>query len=592
MVCLERWIVVLLVVFLALPAVHAGENWDFSGKKLLVSLENVARTGKLNLIVNSPDREISSCSLPLSSSMPDVLQALAEAAGCVADKVGDCWLIVDKELWKLNEDPEWLVVQAPEHPVDSVFKSIQSFPPPGVRLFSVASANIGILDGYKYELEKAQKLFNASLRPGRLFLIDLKFKSSGASDSFASLRFAAIDGVETMIEFQPPGGQRLGGTVSVKQVFPGRFSLSGELAPTRARAARAKFNSEFTVGQAEVASFTLGVGKDEIICAWAVELVAEPSRLKVSQPAVSESCEESPGKNGEEMIFPVTSEAAVLLNLSVIQEPLNDVLSMIVASESGNLVCDSSCSGTISLLCFGPELYFEELMNLAARATGMGVRKIGATWMVAPAAKISDAFCRDLFSTRRLQFSDEKTMLSIIKQLINKMRITDNMRVAGDFFVNGLVYGGSGQGMSNLRKIIALLDSPPLQLSVQMFCKFGANHISESMLLPVARPFSRKLGSGSATATVELLPVCFSANGIIGLRYNYSSLPSESGVKMTGWTYLDTASDTMILSLTGNEEFEIRLNGFLSDRQIIRPEIELPPDSGDSAFDDAFDDSF
>ncbi|MDD3149080.1 MAG: hypothetical protein PHD82_17455, partial [Candidatus Riflebacteria bacterium] len=59
-----------------------------------------------------------------------------------------------------------------------------------------------------------------------------------------------------------------------------------------------------------------------------------------------------------------------------------------------------------------------------------------------------------------------------------------------------------------------------------------------------------------------------------------------------GWTYLDTASDTTILSLTGNEEFEVRLNGFLSDRQIIRPEIEFPPDSGDSAFDDAFDDSF
>jgi hypothetical protein len=525
--------------------------------------------------------------------MPDVLQILAEAAGCVAAKVGDSWLVVDKDLWKLNEAPEWLVVQAPEQPVDSVFKGIRSFLPPGIKLFSVASANIAILAGYKYELEKARKLFEVSLRPGRLLMIDFKLSSPIASDSFASLRFAAIDGVETMIDFQPPGGQRLGGTVSVRQVFPGRFSLSAELTPTRARAARVKYNSEFTVGQAEFASFTLGGGKDEINCAWAVELVAEPSKLKVSMPAVSVSCEESPGKNEEEeTILPVTSEAARLMNLSVIQEPLNDILSMIVASENGNLVCASSCSGTISLLCFGPELYFEELMNLAARATGMGVRKIGATWMVAPAAKISDAFCRDLFSTRRLQFSDEKTMLSIIKQLINKMRITDNMRVAGDFFVNGLVYGGSGQGMSNLRKIIALLDSPPLQLSVQMFCKFGANHISESMLLPVARPFSRKLGSGSATSTFELLPVCFSANGIIGLRYNYSSLPSESGVKMTGWTYLDTASDTTILSLTGNEEFEVRLNGFLSDRQIIRPEIEFPHNSGDSAFDDTFDDSF
>lgn len=561
------------IFFVLLAVFHAPERaeaWDFSGKQLSASLTEVARKNRLTIIATVPDTAIASLSVPDTASPEAILRDLAKSVGAAAPKFGNTFFIIPAKEYRDRENLTWIFVHSRERPIEAVLKSLPEFPPPEVKVFPFPQANFCVLAGLRDDLRNARESLHRSEKPGSPLRVAFHLSERQSSGIIASLTFPAIDEVPTGISFSvfPAPNREMIGTLTVSASAPGEWEMKGSLISDLSSGTPTVFSSITGMGR-NPGRFEIRLGATEYVGSWSVFVL--PDTLRLAAPAAA-----STGAPVEESREPAPDEESEppekYLELAWVDRPITEILTAVVASAGENLIVPPDCFGTLTLLYFGQELYFEEFMSLIARAKNFSLRKIGNTWVFNPPEVVVDGCCGSLFATRRLQFIQAGTIGTPIRNLLDHFRLARTIPFSDDPFLDLLIWGGPVFPFENLRKFVDQIDTPPHLLEINSLIRGRGGETGEIFQAATGRPFTRIIRTVQVTDSLDFLPVLFSPYGWFGIRYSVTRTTPTGRLRIEGWSYLPSATGPAFLEIGGADPLELLLLG-----KGLPPLIPEPP---------------
>lgn len=572
----------LIGLLLSSPQVRASEQAAFLSDGFLESLHKIARTKQVNIIVNAPDKAMPD--FKKSREVDILIKETAQAGDSVASKVGNTWLIISRSRYAEISNKALTLLRTSHQPIEVALENATGFPPAGISVFPIASANIAVLSGYTEGLNAAEEEFYTNLKPVRPVVVTLGLDQKDRHDAI-SLSFKTFTGTTSQLEVNMPEMERLKANLTVSETLDGNFQLTVICSELRNESGKpVSASSEFRTGRHVAQKFTLDsqTGSREI--EWRAELMAgeNPQPAPDTWPKPSQELQSQAAAN-----FDAPFDR---MKMVIKQLPVNEAFAKVIASEEGNLVCDNACTGTVSLFCYGQKLYFEELLNLIAKSQKLSVRKIGNSWHISPPAKVTDTFDFSNSITRRLQFANAKeTAITLQKWL--QTNTYDNT-ITADQIVNAVVISGNATRMGNIKKLLTELDVPPTLLDVNAAVQSNQISWSEQFTAPSGRLCQRISSNQTASTSLELMPVVFATDGSSGLNYKFAYSSSECSISLSGWTPIARADETPVLLLGNGSPISLRISAEAASDQLLEPTGNDDEDSAAPKSDDAFESSF
>ncbi|MFZ2955812.1 MAG: hypothetical protein WA705_02805 [Candidatus Ozemobacteraceae bacterium] len=285
------------------------------------------------------------------------------------------------------------------------------------------------------------------------------------------------------------------------------------------------------------------------------------------------------------------------MNLRWVEKPVVEVLQNVVASSGGvNLVCSPFCSGTISLFCYGQDLYHEEIVNLIAKTKDFAVRRIGNALVVADPRIYQDTFDRSFYRTTRLQNTQAGQTWTLLKNLFSHFGASPFVRLSFDTLNNEVFVGGKSRLIGSTKELLDILDKPLPRLTLTIHWSHGKSILRETLTAPLGKPLLREIQTKNGTTTIELLPILFGESGNIGLRWSLKQTDLSNPIFFSGWTLLPQQAEPKLLDIQASESTSLSVFGVVSWVPPVDSPWEFqtppsPPQASGSSFDELFDSS-
>ena len=579
----HKVLLALLISFLFSPLqTQASEQAAFLSNGFLESLHKIARTKQVNIIVNAPDKALPD--FKKSREVDILIKETAEAGDCVASKVGNTWLIIARSRHIEIGNKSLTLLKTAHQPIEVALKNAAGFPPTGISVFPIKSANIAVLSGAREVLSEAEEEFYANLKPVRPVVVTLGLDKTNSHDTI-SLSFKTFTGTTSTLDLNLPEVEQFKANLTVNETLSGNFQLTAICSDLLDKSGKpVRVSSDFKAGKHAAQKFALSSETGSRELEWHVETMTDenPQPSPVPSPKAGQE-QQSQADSSHDTPFD-------RMKMVIKQQPVNEAFAKVIASEEGNLVCDNACTGIVSLFCYGKELYFEELLNLIAKSQKLAVRKIGNTWHIAPPANITDAFDFSHTITRRLQFaSAEETARTLQKWL---QATTSESTVAIDQTINAVVISGNATEIGNIKNLLAELDAPPTLLNLNAAIQSDQISWNEQFTTPGGRLCRRVPSNQNASTSLDLLPVVFAADGSIGLNYQFAYTSSEGSISLSSWAPIGRDHETPVLVLGKDSPVSLRISAEAASDQLFEPTHSDDENGADPESADAFETSF
>jgi len=567
---------------------NTAQAKSFSGNGLLARLHALATRARLNLIVNSPDRNLSD--FRLSESLNDIeqLRAIAGAADCTADRTGSIWLITARERQTFQNHPGWKFFYPSFGPIDSLMARKNDSDCADTLTFMVPSINAGIICGEHSREAAAAEYFRSLEKPAVPAELQLDISADNSLQA-ASISLHLLTNTSFFLELADPECEPVAATFSFACDASGSFSLAVENTSDNYSGAGKSTASQLRRSVQKQNSLTLNNNGNAVTVNWNARLLRpfpEKNYKKINRNLA--------GRNDLNIVT-TKSDSENQMNLMLLNEPFEKILGRIAAAEGGNLAIDKDLSGNISVFFFGPDLYFEEQMNRIARSVGGGIRKIGNTWMVAPEKRFVDVFEFGYNITKRLQYSDSEATAAILKSCLDALEAPANCRVASDRIINAIILAGSARITDSLIRLVSELDRPPVLFDSRLSLRSATGDFTETFAINTGRTSNRQIELKDANAKIELLPVRMPHLAEPGLKIQTNAkLKSGLKLRLVFWSALSESDSRPVIEFKGSSTASLFISGSKSDSQFADQRYlshEAEDESG-SETDDAFESSF
>ena len=562
-------VTILMVLATAVPPLQA---WNFQGKSLLGALELVARKGRLNLATSIPDGPLPAFICPAAASPREALAGLAKAAGLAVLDRFDTVLVMTREEFRQRQSPVTRLLHAAERPVEAVLEEISpNFPPPGVHVLLVPQSNTVILTGFPDDLNSAATRFStAATRPASLIRQTL-FSGADLPEGATSLTVLGIEGC--------PVTWTAGSGSAARTVILKPPHLPGH---TPGGVAHLPGSASETPRKVESLPPTL--------------ILSVPGGNTAPSPSEPRRSAAQTGSAGDKWLDYVRVDKPVT---KVLQE-------LLPGGDESGLACLPACTGSVSVFFFGPDENFtESLFRCVAEARGMGIRKIGNSWQVGlPRDVFASGFDFSLYVTRRFQYLDAPGVAWLVASYPLSLEQRERVRQTSDADSNALVFTGPGAFLNEGMRFLECLDVAPARLDLTISRVGSCADGEETLQVQTGKLFSRMVGDGVATLSLELLPVLLErSGGRVACRFTCAQTRAGATWRISGWTFLPAEKGHPLIEIAGPRPFQIAISGSVQPLP-ARPGFDsscdkspdpsgTPDGSADgSPLDNAFDSSF
>jgi hypothetical protein len=534
----------------------------------------------MNLIVNAPDHFPGDFKPSESQNDIEQLLAIADAADCTADQAGSVWLITARERQIFQNSSGWKLFYPSYGPAESLLAHRDDSHGNETRVFMAPSVNACIISGEHRRSAAAVKNLRSLEKPAVPAELHLDI-AAGNSPQQASISLQLLTNTEFFLGLAGPEFEPIVATCSLACDASGSFSLAIDNAGKN-------LHSQSLHGAQQQNPLILKSNDGAVTINWTARLI---------RPFPQKTAETDSTASGRDRLKTAMSQpdSTASMHLALPDEPFDEILGRIAASESCNLAIDRALSGNLSVFFFGSDLYFEEQFNLIARSVGGSVRKIGNTWLVAPENRFFDTFEFGYNITKRLQYADSEAVAATLKACLADLKAPASCRVAADKAINAIILAGSPDIIDSLGKLLFELDRPPVLFDSRLSLRSDSGDFSETFGINTGRVSSRQIELRDVAAAIELLPVSFPHLTGPGLKAQ-TSLKLKSGLelKLVFWSELPESDSRPLLSFKSSSSASLFLSGSRSDLQFEdhRYFPHESEDCKDNETDDAFESAF
>ncbi|GAB1352157.1 hypothetical protein MASR1M12_08880 [Erysipelotrichia bacterium] len=547
---------------------------------LLARLHALAARARLNLIVNATDHIPGDFKPSESQNDIEQLLAIADAADCTADQAGSVWLITARERQIFQNSSGWKLFYPSYGPAESLLAHRDDSHGNETRVFMAPSVNACIISGEHRRSAAAVKNLRSLEKPAVPAELHLDI-AAGNSPQQASISLQLLTNTEFFLGLAGPEFEPIVATCSLACDASGSFSLAIDNAGKN-------LHSQSLHGAQQQNPLILKSNDGAVTINWTARLI---------RPFPQKTAETDSTASGRDRLKTAMSQpdSTASMHLALPDEPFDEILGRIAASESCNLAIDRALSGNLSVFFFGSDLHFEEQFNLIARSVGGSVRKIGNTWLVAPENRFFDTFEFGYNITKRLQYADSEAVAATLKACLADLKAPASCRVAADKAINAIILAGSPDIIDSLGKLLFELDRPPVLFDSRLSLRSDSGDFSETFGINTGRVSSRQIELRDVAAAIELLPVSFPHLTGPGLKAQ-TSLKLKSGLelKLVFWSELPESDSRPLLSFKSSSSASLFLSGSRSDLQFEdhRYFPHESEDCKDNETDDAFESAF
>ena len=569
-----------LLLFVFCLLINTAQAKSLPENGLLARLHALAARARLNLIVNAPDHIPGDFKPSESQNDIEQLLAIADAADCTADQAGSVWLITARERQIFQNSSGWKLFYPSYGPAESLLAHRDDSHGNETRVFMAPSVNACIISGEHRRSAAAVKNLRSLEKPAVPAELHLDI-AAGNSPQQASISLQLLTNTEFFLGLAGPEFEPIVATCSLACDASGSFSLAIDNAGKN-------LHSQSLHGAQQQTPLILKSNDGAVTINWTARLI---------RPFPQKTAETDSTASGRDRLKTAMSQpdSTASMHLALPDEPFDEILGRIAASESCNLAIDRALSGNLSVFFFGSDLYFEEQFNLIARSVGGSVRKIGNTWLVAPENRFFDTFEFGYNITKRLQYADSEAVAATLKACLADLKAPASCRVAADKAINAIILAGSPDIIDSLGKLLFELDRPPVLFDSRLSLRSDSGDFSETFGINTGRVSSRQIELRDVAAAIELLPVSFPHLTGPGLKAQ-TSLKLKSGLelKLVFWSELPESDSRPLLSFKSSSSASLFLSGSRSDLQFEdhRYFPHESEDCKDNETDDAFESAF
>ncbi|NLI77691.1 MAG: hypothetical protein GX442_14810 [Candidatus Riflebacteria bacterium] len=541
------------IALLLLANSAAGADRDLSGKPFFQALTDLAREGKLNILVDGPDAPAVPFRAPAASSAVEVVTALAARHGRAAAAVGEFVVVVPQAHRERFEGRSTRVWRPAHRPVGAIREDLAPRLPATVAAVADSATNLLFLDGFPGSLDPVRHSLEALDRPTPAASLSLTLRRAGAPDPAATLSLAALLDTPVQITFRP--APATGAPAPLTVTVTPRLGPRGALLLVHSFQGNTRsglpVHRPLELSPTGPATLTWPADRPTWELRWegSSAAAATPQEASAgapgtaSRPATSDPDQAAPPTSGnppratpDQMTGPaqsplpgsrrpVTATAPIagapaagapaagqadpdpLLDFDWQNEALSEVLGRLVASTGSQLLCHPACLTPVSLFCHGPEPYPESFLSMLVRLEGLAIGKRGNHWI---AGRPQDIFFRvghvdrSAHITRRLRWWQAASLEALFARVLPPLGIS-GLQVVAATGINALVIGGQSRGIDTLRTLLGTLDQRPGWLSLSLAITGPTAHRAEGpLVLGSPRRLSTTIDGASITA--ELLP--------------------------------------------------------------------------------------
>lgn len=571
----ENAIYTFLVLCLLSSAICAAEVEDLPKHSFLRAIMQTAARNKLNVIVAAADREY-------SGTTAAGLEEIAAATDCSCIEVGPNFLVVDSNKRKDIEKIRLKILQPQNCPADCIVADLQKSATvkPGVAMIS--EANSLLLYGYEKEtteVEKAAQKLDFARPLLAIHLDSIKFNHISLPE-VTFLTYAEIPAVIEIAKF---------GKISLKieKNEEDGFSLMAGFSRDYSASTRLKIGKIGDVNQSSGHGQFKQTNDFPVSGNWRVEVIKKPQPKKPVSTENSGQASSKPKQPQEEF-----ADDSDMIRINALREPIGEVCGRIAAAAGVNNVCGEAGMNEISVFMYGEKLYYEELLNLIAKATGLASRKIGNTWLMAPVGQFHDAMDFSLSITRRLKYADLLSTMESLRRIFSQTGIQSSAWLREAKANNAVICGGSSAGIEIIEKYLKNSDTPPLLISTKLRLERGKNVQTSEQTIPSGKAMRLEMESAGEKLTTEITPFHFEKAGLIAARYLCRLANDKLQMTISGMTELN--SETALARFATQQESSLvfYFSAQKAEKQLQNFHRNAPDSDLEPADSDVFETSF
>lgn len=582
-----------LAFLLITSIISALELEDLSQNSFTRMVLSEAKRHNLNVVVCTTEKELDSSLIKTEEGLTR-LEAMAAAVECRCFRLGDLWLIVDEKDAHLF-DPAKMSVYFPRNcPVVCLKKELNASFSEAEKMEFLPQENLIAISGSREHTAR----FSSKADALDFARSTLRINLSLDSDVYGKIpQVAMLTFVDAPCELfvRKPEGKELSLKILPQEISPDQIQIV------------------VSIYEGKVSNKLVGVVKSEMPgngrknC----EFNLQSATGKLSGIVGAEVIRKANGRASrkiEERISSPKREVSYgssnsFMNLNFIREPLADVCARIVEKDGENFCSGKWGERKVSLFCFGEELYFEEILHALARVSGLIVRKIGNTWILASPEYYSDTFESGLYITRSFQFKQAKTIESPAQRILAGMGLAQNSQIAVSSTKNALVCGGTAIGVESMKKLVELVDTTPCKVDLKIVLQTD-REMDSSHMQGLSGEASRWLVKNSAKEfSGNITPVKLNGEDKLVAEYNCNMSLNSTELALSGWMELENKPEYSCVEIENfeNKAFKLRISGKTaqnqletnSEKQSFEPdEPENMELDADSEYDEAFESSF
>ncbi|MFZ5950728.1 MAG: hypothetical protein ACOYXC_08480 [Candidatus Rifleibacteriota bacterium] len=576
-------LLILLICCLAAKNCLAVELEDLSSHSFIRRIYEIAGRQQLNVIVIAKDKD-----LPDQTDFD--LESIVKTAGYSCIEIGSTKIIVDPEKARQIEPADLSFLPARFCPASLIADQLKETEGEASQVKILADGRLLAFYGNRKEIAKAAEEavnFDLEKKQLKLSLYSVSFQQT----RMPPVSFSTMAGSNSQIEFEEKSGGKIRISAAVNEDSEGRIIID---------------TSVYTAPD-----FATPIGKTSTVLqtdsnyAGRFDLTTSAGNVSGSLKAEIEKTSANPAQKAGESKRAIQSLRTSGANIGTekknqlvsIKEPVGEVCAKLVKQNGGNFCADQEARQEASLFLFGEELYFEEILNLTAKAAGLVTRKIGNTWMMAEAGKIRDIFEYGLFITRRLQHRKIDAVMNYLEEMLAITGLDKKTTLLSSKAANAIIIGGWSRGVDAVKRAIDKLDSPTSKFTVEIK-SILAPQFAVQACVTENEEFHHNFDFENHSQTVSAKPFLLSESDLIFLQYK-NAFSTTTGKATISSTAGFENNKPACLATVGEDEknqksfwLKIELSEKRADKQKDDSIDDDSPSGNGNAFDNAFDSSF
>ncbi|KAF1080329.1 MAG: hypothetical protein GQF41_3497 [Candidatus Rifleibacterium amylolyticum] len=574
---------------------HTVTASDFSGRQLFAAFEELARKGSFNIYADAADGKIASFTASEGEDPALTLVRLAKNQGLIALPMGSSFMVMPRERYNEQQGLQIRALDFSRLPACYASVRIRSILPQSVNSHIANEAHSVFLSGFPDDLDEAELLIDQLSSEQTQLRVYIQL-SAADSATRTRLAFVCINDMPANFTFQPAARpDALLATITITLKGRDQAVLAAAFANSTDPSAKLEVNHDLDL-QSETAKEFVVTVKNDI---YNLSVRAEPisaEAIRVSRPLSENDDDEIIIDDDEEEATDDSEEESAAETPKVeLDRPVGEVFAKIARQNGANIVCGSKVAGTLAIFRFGDRPYYEEEFNLVAQVKGLKVRRIGNTWLVG-AENMRDAVESSLYSVRRFNHSSAAARIEDIREMLNRLGLSDKVRVARDTYSNTLITGGNSRVIDAIAKYVRLADEQPDM--IKLHCKLNSDSLAfaEELEVPALRQIRRSFSKAETRCGIAITPGYTDKKGNISLKWLIQTAQTDNKISIGSFAMTAVAPGIALAEFDWPARTRLELAGTYSLRDRSQddnlfsdgPEIESPHDTSEDPFFDKF----